>query len=171
MQPNSTATPTLRRRLASMVYESMLLFGVIGTTGALFSVLFEQRHALYLRHALQGWLLLVLFMYFVWFWTHGGQTLAMQTWRLRLVAKDGTPVSVRQAIGRFVLAWLWVLPGLVLAWLVGASNWMLALIPAANIALWALTTFLDPQRQFLHDRIAGTRIVAMPDAPKAKGKK
>lgn len=119
---------------------------------------------------MQGWLLVVLILYFVWFWTHGGQTLAMQTWRIRLVTRDGKPVEIHRAIGRFLLAWLWVLPGLILAWLVGASNWMLALIPAANITLWALTVFLDPQRQFLHDRIAGTRIIAVQEAPK-KSKK
>lgn len=154
-----------------MVYESMLLFGVIGTTGALFSVLFEQRHALYLRHALQGWLLLVLILYFCWFWTHGGQTLAMQTWKIRVVKRDGGPLEMKRAIGRFMLAWLWVLPGLVLAWAIGASNWMLVLIPAANIMIWAMTIYLDPDRQFLHDRIAGTRIITVPESDTAKPRK
>jgi uncharacterized RDD family membrane protein YckC len=155
-----------------MLYEAMLMFGVIGTTGALFSVFFQQRHALYLRHALQGWLLLVLTIYFVWFWTHSGQTLAMKTWRIRLVTNQGQEIRIKQAIGRYLLAWLWVLPGLVAAWLLGAKTWMLVVIPGANILLWALTTYLDPQRQFLHDRIAGTRIVAVPEStPQTKSKR
>lgn len=138
----------------------MLLFGVVAVTGALFSVLFQQRHALYLRHMLQLWLLLVITTYFVWFWTHSGQTLAMKTWRIRLETTEGKQVDLKRAFIRYLLAWLWILPGLALAWAVDAKNWELALIPATNVLLWALTIYIDPQRQFLHDRLAGTRIVS-----------
>jgi len=163
---NTSATPTLKSRLASMVYESMLLFGVIFVTGFLFSFLFGQKHALYLRHFMQGWLLFVLCVYFVWFWTHGGQTLAMKTWRVRLVAADGGPVRFGRALYRFLLCWLWILPGLALAWLFGATAWMMVWIPALNMLLWALAARLDPQRQFPHDRLAGTRLVRAADEPR-----
>lgn len=152
-------TPSLRRRLCSMVYESMLLFGVLFISAWLFSTLLQQRHALYLRHALESWLFIILGLYFVWFWTHGGQTLAMKTWRIRLVSNDGSPVSTLRALGRFLLSWLWFIPGLALAWALGAKNWMLIGVPVANLVVWAGLIYLDPQRQFLHDRIAGTRIV------------
>lgn len=152
-------TPSLRRRLSSMLYESMLLFGVLFMSGWLFSTLLQQRHALYLRHALEAWLFLVLAAYFIWFWTHGGQTLAMKTWRFRLTDREGRPVGLWRAALRFLLAWLWVLPGLALASAVRGQHWMLILIPAANIFFWALTCRLDPQGQFLHDRLAGTRLV------------
>lgn len=142
-----------------MLYEAMLMFAVLFISGWMFSTLLQQRHALYLRGLLQDWLFLVIGLYFVWFWTHGGQTLAMKTWHIRLVTKDGKPVGLKRATGRFALAWLWILPGLAAAWAVNAKTWMLVLIPAANAALWALTVFLDPQRQFLHDRLAGTRLI------------
>ena len=145
----------------------MLIFAVLFIFGGLFSILMEQKHALYLRSLMQDWLLLLLAVYFVWFWTHGGQTLAMQTWRIRLETVDGSPVGIKRALCRFFLSWLWVMPGLVAAWAVGAQAWMLVLIPAANVALWALTAFLDPQRQFLHDRIAGTRLISF-DPPSKK---
>jgi uncharacterized RDD family membrane protein YckC len=160
---NDIATPSLKSRLASMVYEAMLLFGVVFIAGWLFSTLLQQRHALYLRGALQDWLFLVLGIYFIWFWTHGGQTLAMKTWRIRLVTADGRPVNIWRALGRYLLAWLWFLPGSALAWLLGAKTWMLVLIPLANVTLWALTVYLDPHRQFLHDRLAGTRLMAVTD--------
>jgi uncharacterized RDD family membrane protein YckC len=151
-----------------MTYESMLLFAVLFISGWLFSTLLQQRHALYLRDALQDWLFLVIGIYFVWFWTHSGQTLAMKTWRIRLVTNDGQEIKAKRAIGRYLLSWLWILPGLALAWALGAKGWMLVLIPAANVILWALTAYLDPQRQFLHDRIAGTKVVSAPEkAPKA----
>lgn len=144
-----------------MVYEAMLLFGVLFIAGWLFSTLLQQRHALYLRDALQDWLFLVIGVYFIWFWTHGGQTLAMKTWRLRLVTPDGKTVGLKRAIARYLLAWLWILPGLALAWALGVKGWLLTLIPFGNVLLWALLAYLDPQRQFLHDRIAGTRVVSV----------
>lgn len=138
----------------------MLVFAVLFGAVWIFSTLMEQRHALYLRSALQDWLFLVLGIYFVWFWTHGGQTLAMKTWKIRLTAIDGKPVKLWRAIARYLLAWLSILPGLALAWLLGAQEGMLILIPLANVAIWVLATYLDPERQFLHDRLAGTRLTA-----------
>ena len=64
----------------------------------------------------------------------------MKTWRIRLVTVDGSPLSLKQAALRFVLALLGLL-------LVGVGFW------------WAL---FDRDRQFLHDRIAGTRLVRVP---------
>jgi len=150
-----------------MLYEAMLLFGVVFIAGWLFSTLLQQRHALYLRHAQQIWLLLVMGMYFVWFWTHGGQTLAMKTWRIRLVTAVGAPVPAWRAIARYLLAWLWFLPGLGLAAALQAHAWALVLFPVLNMLLWALAIYLDPQRQFLHDRLAGTRLLMLqqPVAP------
>jgi uncharacterized RDD family membrane protein YckC len=152
-------TPSLRRRLSSMLYESMLLFGVLFMSAWLFSTLLQQRHALYLRHAMEAWLFVILGLYFIWFWTHGGQTLAMKTWRFKVVAADGAPVSRWRAALRFLLCWLWVLPGLALASTLQDKHWMMVLVPALNLLLWAAAIRLDPQRQFLHDRLAGTRLV------------
>ena len=146
-----------------MLYESMLLFGVVFFAGWLFSTLLQQRHALYLRSGLQDWLFLVVGIYFVWFWSHGGQTLAMKTWRIRLVTTDGLPVGIGRATARYLLAWCWCVPGLAAAWLLGARGWLLVLIPAVNLLLWALTVYLDPERRFLHDRLAGTRLVDVAD--------
>lgn len=144
-----------------MLYEALLLFGVLFIAGWLFSILLQQRHALYLRHAQQIWLLLVVGVYFIWFWIHGGQTLAMKTWRIRLLTADGKPVPVWRAIVRYLLAWIWFLPGLALAAALDAHAWALVLFPALNMLLWALAIYLDPQRQFLHDRLAGTRLVKL----------
>ena len=47
---------------------------------------------------------------------------------------------------------------------VSAAGWMLMLLPALNVALWAMATRLDPDRQFIHDRLARTRIVLAPAA-------
>ena len=151
-----------------MVYEAMLLFGVLFISTWLFSTLLQQRHALYLRDALQDWLFVVLGLYFCWFWTHGGQTLAMKTWHLRVLDREDGPLSWKKALIRYALSWLWFLPGLAAAKLIGARGWGLVLLPAANFLLWAMTSRLDPDRQFLHDRIARTRIVLVPRPVKAE---
>jgi uncharacterized RDD family membrane protein YckC len=144
-----------------MLYEAMLLFGVVFIAGWLFSTLLQQRHALYLREGLQAWLFFVLGLYFVWFWCHGGQTLPMKTWRIRLVGADGSPITPQRALVRYFCAWLWFMPGLGLAWLLQAQAWMLVLFPTLNFLLWAMTILFDKDRQFLHDRLAGTRLIVV----------
>lgn len=153
---------SLKSRLLAMVYEAMLLFGVLFIATWLFSTLLQQRHALYLRDNLQYWLFLVLGAYFCWFWRHGGQTLAMKTWRIRLVTRDGGALPWKRAMVRYVLAWLWLVPGLAAARYLQVQGWMLLTLPALNMLMWALAVFSDPDRQFLHDRLTGTRIVRLP---------
>lgn len=138
----------LRRRIASMVYEVLLLAGILALTfmvpNLVLGVLFAS--------SMPGWVMwihvvLVLGAYFVWYWTRQGQTLAMQTWRLRIVnAADGCSPRAATAWLRYALCW----PSL---WFFGIG------------VLWAL---VDRDRQFLHDRLAGTRIVLLPLPPKSK---
>lgn len=144
-----------------MMYEGVLLFGVVAIAGLLFSPIFEQRHALYLRHALQYWLFFVIGAYFIWFWTHSGQTLPMKTWRMRVVTLDGKPLPFKRALARYFLAWLWFLPGLAIAWALDAKAWTAISIVMANVIAWALTAHVHPSRQFLHDRIAGTKLITL----------
>ncbi|HEX2603069.1 MAG TPA: RDD family protein [Oxalicibacterium sp.] len=155
----STDVPSIKRRLTVMLYEGVLLFGVLMIAGLLFGVLFQQRNALYLRHALQISLFAVLGMYFVWFWIRSGQTLPMKTWRMRIVTLQGRPPGIKRAAMRYVLAWCWFLPGLLLAWALDTHGWTAVCIVVANVLAWALTARVHPSRQFLHDRIAGTQIV------------
>lgn len=83
----------------------------------------------------------------------------MKTWRVRLTAADGGPVSMPRATLRYLLSWLWFVPGLLVAKLLGVHGWLLVAIPAANLLIWAALAWLDPARQFVHDRIVGTRLV------------
>lgn len=166
MHANSLDTsfpaPTIKRRLTTMLYEGMLLFGIVMIAALLFGVLFQQRSAIMLRHELQYWLFLVIGAYFVWFWTHGGQTLPMKTWRMRLVTRDGHVITFSRAVARYFLAWLWFLPGAAIAWTLNAKAWMAVALILANVVAWAMSACLHPSRQFLHDRIAGTRVIQLP---------
>lgn len=154
------APPALWRRLAAMVYEGFLLAGVLMVSGWLYGVLTQQRHALQGRLGLQLFLFAVLAVYFVGFWTHGGQTLAMKTWRLRVVRADGGALSRWRALARYLLSWLWFMPALLaiqVAGLRGGGEIALSLL--VGVLAYVLVARLHPQQQFLHDQLCGTRIV------------
>lgn len=160
--PTEFPPPSLKRRLACFVYEGVLLFGVLMIAGYLFSSLTQQRHALTGRHGLQAFLFLVLGIYFVWFWSHGGQTVAMKAWHIRLVDRDGRAVSQTRALGRYLLSWLWFLPalGVVSAWGVHDVSTIFAVLITGVLA-YAFTSRLHPSRQFIHDAVCGTRLVSV----------
>jgi uncharacterized RDD family membrane protein YckC len=151
--------PSLAKRLLCLVYESVVLFGVVMAAGLLYSTLTNQRHALAGTTGLQAFLFIVLGIYFTWFWSLGRQTLAMKTWRMRLVTPDGQPLSQPRAMARYVASWLWFAPALVGVWLAdvhraGVIGWALA----AGMLGYALLARFLPGRQYLHDLVCGTRL-------------
>lgn len=123
-----------------MLYEALLLIGVLGFAFVLPQLLLSMTIRSMVHRALLWFhVFAVLLAYFSWLWGRSGQTLAMQTWKIRLVSDDGRPLTRRQILLRYLLAW----PSLLLG----------------GIGLvWAL---FDRDRQFLHDRLAGTRLVSI----------
>jgi uncharacterized RDD family membrane protein YckC len=123
--------------MASCVYELLLLVALAFVAIMPFLAVLGDSTQGWRRHALQAWIVFVYGAYFVTFWTRGGQTLPMKTWRLRVVRRDGAGVGVARAIHRYVIA-------------------VLGTAAAGLGFLWAL---VDRDGQFLHDRLAGTAIV------------
>ena len=126
------------RRLASMLYESVLLFAIAFLATWLFQFAAGTlRIEGWRMHVLQLFLLTVFALYFLWCWLRGGQTLAMKTWRIRLVSKEGHGrLAPRAALLRFFYA--------------------LLLVPTTIGIFWAM---VDRDRQFLHDRLAGSLLI------------
>jgi uncharacterized RDD family membrane protein YckC len=127
---------SLRLRMMSLVYEGILLFAVLFVASYLFLAFARDAHAGLPRFIFQIYLVSICGAYFLFCWMRTGQTLPMKTWRIRLVTKEGAPLSLGRALRRYLLAIPGMLSGLSLLW-----------VP------------FDPERQFLHDRLAGTRIV------------
>jgi uncharacterized RDD family membrane protein YckC len=150
----------MKRRLASMVYEALLLFGVVFIAGWLFDTLSQSRHALTLRHARQGWLFVVLGAYFIFFWCRSGQTLAMKTWRVKLIAPGLSQVPLSKAFVRYLMAWMWFLPAMGLDYALGLKGWSSVGVIVLGMVLWGMTIFLNKDRQFLHDQLLGTRLIS-----------
>ena len=155
---NELQTPNLWRRMASWMYEGILMFGVFFLSDYLFDTLSQSRHALQNLYGRQAFLFVVAGIYFVWFWSHG-QTLAMKTWNIRLVDRNGQAVSQVRALGRYVLTWIWFLPSLALWTPLELSLPSLSLACVGWIVVWALLSRLHPEKQFWHDAWAGTRLI------------
>jgi uncharacterized RDD family membrane protein YckC len=154
-------TPALWRRLACFFYEGVLLFGVVMAAGLLYAIVTGQRNAMQGRLGLVLFLFAVLGAYFVWFWSHSGQTLAMQTWHIRVLTEDGRPVTGTRAIARYLLSYLWFMPALLALWFTGSggSRAAVALALTAGVLVYAALTRLHPQRQYWHDAVCRTRLV------------
>jgi uncharacterized RDD family membrane protein YckC len=96
-------------------------------------------------------------VFFGWIWSNGRRTLPMKTWRLALVDRAGRAPSPRTAVLRYAAAWLG--PALCIALYALAAPHGLGALAWPLVALNWLAALVDPDAQFLHDRIAGTRLV------------
>ncbi|MHB8915694.1 MAG: RDD family protein [Thiobacillus sp.] len=139
MTDKAIASPpaSLRSRLAAMIYELLLVVAVIFIASFIFIRLTGDAQNGGKQIAFQLFLLGVLFAYFSTFWLRSGQTLAMKTWRIKLVDRDDALITLKHAALRFVLA-------------------LLGLALGGVTIIWAL---FDADRQFLHDRLARTRLI------------
>jgi len=129
----------LFRRLMAMFYDTLLLLSVLLSATAL--AMLVTRGALdYHNPLFRSWLFLCCFAFYAGFWLHGGQTLGMRAWRLRVQRRDGQPITIWQALLRFLSA--------IPAWgLLGLGY------------LWML---VDKDRMALHDRFSESVIVRLP---------
>ena len=136
MSAEAPRAPSIARRLASALYDALLVVALVFiATFPFLAFVGDSTHG-WRRHLLQAWIVFVVGAYFTWFWTRGGQTLPMKTWRIRLVRQDGAPVHPGRAIHRYLLA-------------------ILGVAALGMGFFWAL---IDRDRQFLHDRLAGTAL-------------
>ncbi len=156
--------PSLRRRFACLLYESLLLFGVGLVSGALGTLLLKITGTASIASRdilLQGVGIAVYGVYFIWFWTRRGQTLPMQTWRIKLVNARGERLGIGHALLRYAACAIWVAPAAVLA---RVNHWppsttMVAV--AVGVVAYGLLALLHPQRQFWHDALCSTRLLSV----------
>jgi uncharacterized RDD family membrane protein YckC len=166
---------SMSRRLAASVYEALLLaavamvveFALLPLLTPPSAVPADARVLPLLRPGAQaislGSLFVMLGLYCAWGWSDGRRTLPMKTWRIAMESGTGGRVGIKRAALRYAAGWIGPALAIVAYALLrpsGYGRWAIALL-AFNYA-WAL---FNADRQFLHDRIAGTRlIVALPAA-------
>jgi uncharacterized RDD family membrane protein YckC len=168
----SLPAPTIKRRIALNLYEMLVLFGVLAFTflvpHLIIGVLFEVTAP---STILMAHMYLVLAFYFMWYWTKTGQTLAMQTWRIQMVSGDGTIMKRSQALMRFAIGSLWLIPAALLLFINIKMNPSASMGGSVSIIFFSITLFLWPltavldrkNRQSIPDRWSGTRLVQLPN--------
>ncbi len=132
--------PSLLRLGACMVYDGLVVLALSFALALVFILLFGDASHGFKRYGLQLFLWLGVGLYFVWCWRKSGQTLAMQTWQLKLSNAQLGRLSWPQALLRYVMA-------------------SLSLGVFGLGFIWAV---FDPDRLFLHDRLLGSRITFVP---------
>ena len=151
------------KRMAAMIYEAVIVAAILFIATLLFHGAAVERLTGLSRAILQVYLVTVLGIYFVWFW-QGGQTLPMKAWRLRLTLREGGKVTAARALIRYFVAAITIGTSFAAALYLrehpeSVTAWI-ALAPGVLSVGWAL---VDPDRQCLYDRIAGTRLVRADD--------
>lgn len=129
---------TLQRRLLSLIYEALILVAILFAGSLPLVMISRGWDSAVARTALQAWLLFVCGLFYIGQWSGTGQTLPMKTWKLQLVTHAGLPVSRSRALARYAAA-------------------LFSILTLGFGYLWAV---LDRDRQFLHDRLAGTKLVS-----------
>ena len=125
------------RLAGSLAYDGLLLLTTLYFATLILLPLNQGEAIPPNTHWYTGYLLGVTFLYLAWSWTHGGQTLAMRAWRIRLVQMDGTPMDWRKSLARFLAA--------LLSWAVFGLGF-----------LWIL---IDKDQLSWHDRLSRSRLV------------
>lgn len=136
MPVDAVRAPGLARRAACAVYETLILAALVLIATFPYLAFAGDSTTGLRRHLLQAWVVFVVGAYLAGFWSHGGQTIAMKTWRIRVESSDGGPVPLGRAVRRYLLA----------------------LLGAAALGIGFLWALVDRDGQFMHDRLAGTRL-------------
>ncbi len=138
MTPSESPRPGLLRRVAAMVYDGLLLLGLELIAGLWLPAIPESlRLSATGRLLIFVWMLLVAFVFLGYCWTHGGQTLGMRAWKIRLIDDAGSVPGWGAALRRYVGA---------IASLIPVGLGFLAILPDAQNRAW-------------HDRWSKTWIV------------
>lgn len=107
----------LFRRLAAILYDGLLLLAVLFFASALLLPFSDGEAVAANRPLLSIYFFVIAFGFYSWFWTHGGQTLGMRAWRIRLQGYDGTSINLWQALLRYLAAVVsWVTVGIGFFW-------------------------------------------------------
>ena len=161
--------PSTFKRLLAALYDSFLILATAFIATALTLPFTKGEVASGNTIYMSLYLFIVIYIFYGWFWTHGGQTLGMRVWKQKLVQFDGSAVNWQQSLIRVITG----LP----AWglfLIGSLVWMLpdkvklteALthVPGWSLALagfiWVL---LDTRGNNWRDKVSGTHVITVND--------
>ena len=136
------------RRLGAIFYDLLLLIAMLMVAALPFVLIAGDTHKNFsTRSGFQLYLVAVIFFYYTGFWIHG-QTLGLRTWKLRLVAANGGPVT----------------------WTLASKRFAAALLSIGCLGLGFLWALIDREKLAWHDRLSGTRLIRLPSDVTAQQK-
>jgi uncharacterized RDD family membrane protein YckC len=154
--------PNLLKRLLVALYDGLLILATIFFATALTLPFTKGNIAAENKIYMSLYLLVVIYIFYGWFWTHGGQTLGMRAWKQKLISLDGNAISWQQSFIRVITglpAWLLFIVGLIL-WIKADIAETLTAIPGWVFALtgfiWVL---LNNKNNSWRDKLSGTQVV------------
>ena len=169
MTSQSQIPATITKRLLAVIYDSFLLIAVLFLAMAVLLLVSGGYPFQAGNPFMTIYLLIVSFAFFGWFWTHGGQTLGMRAWKLRIQQQTGEAITWRQAAVRFVTAvpaWVVLFIGMALVadiplhahpWLDQLSRLPAWLILIVGIGWLVVDQWPDGWR----DKVSGTRVIKL----------
>lgn len=159
--------------MACWLYEGMLLFGVLVTSGLVYFIAAywvtgvapgDMNMHPQLKSGLQATSFFVLGLYFIWMWRRG-QTLAMKTWRIEIIDTAGQRLSYKTAFKRYMATWIWFLPPMAVSAALHFSVLEITTLTLGWVAIWGILSRFHPLGQFWHDAWAGTRLITVRPSP------
>ena len=133
-------SPGLARRVGALLYDAILLLGLMMVFTALILTLTDGEAIKAGNWYYRGFLVVMVVSFFTWFWTHGGQTLGMRAWRLKLVTTQDQVPRVQACLWRLVFA----------------------AISLAGFGLGLIWVIVDPENRSWHGRRSNTQLVLLP---------
>lgn len=131
----------LFRRVGAMLYDSLLLTAVLFTATAIALPLNRGEAFSSDNYLFHTYLVAVGFLYFGWFWTHGGQTVGMKAWKLKALTETKQALTWRHASIRCCTA-------------------IVSFAAFGSGFLWML---IDKNQRTWHDRLSQSAIFFDPD--------
>ena len=141
-------SPGFFRRLAAQFYDIVLLIAILLVANGVLLLLTDTETLKTYTFLHRAYLISICFLFYAWFWTHGGQTLGLRAWNIKVLTLDQKPISWSQALLRFITA--------MLSWTV-------------FFGLGFIWVLFNKEKLSWHDRLSKTALFSVP--PKIKSKR
>ena len=139
-QTNKLVRCSLPRRLAAMIYDALIVIGLLIIAGAFASLVGAGKYQAFRDPTFTAYLIIVWFFYFALLWRSGGMTVGMRAWRVKIVPDEGDHLTWKACLTRFVTAFF----------------------STAVLGLGLFWSFFEPQKRCWHDLTSRTGLYVTP---------
>ncbi|OUU78939.1 MAG: hypothetical protein CBC38_06385 [Gammaproteobacteria bacterium TMED78] len=125
------------KRILANIYDSIIILALIMVLTLAIIIFRDGKEIVHSSTWFTLFIFASHFSFFIWFWTHGGQTLGMRAWGIRVVSSKRESIGLICCIRRYILSFS-------------------IIFPPGFCFIWS---FFDEERLFFNDRFSETRII------------